>query len=69
MFTKLKLPVIVAPMFLVSSTESVIASCRNGVVGSISLLNARTAEKCEEMLAELKAVLPTEPWAVVLASL
>lgn len=64
MFTKLKLPVIVAPMFLVSNTESVIASCRNGVVGSIPLLNARTAEKCEEMLTELKAALPTEPWAV-----
>ncbi|SER67709.1 nitronate monooxygenase family protein [Psychrobacillus sp. OK032] len=64
MLTKLKLPVIVAPMFLVSSTESVIASCRNGVVGSIPLLNARTEEKCEEMLADLKAALPTEPWAV-----
>ena len=64
MLDKLKLPVIVAPMFLVSSPESVIASCKSGVVGSIPLLNARTAEMCEEWLKQLKAALPTEPWAV-----
>lgn len=64
MFDKLSIPVIVAPMFLVSSPESVIASCRSGVVGSIPLLNARTAEKCEEWLKEIKEALPTEPWAV-----
>lgn len=64
MFDKLSLPVIVAPMFLVSSPESVIAACRSGVVGSIPLLNARTAEACEGWLKELKEALPTEPWAV-----
>ena len=35
MFENLSIPVIVAPMFLVSSPESVIASCKSGVVGSI----------------------------------
>lgn len=64
MFDKLVIPVIVAPMFLVSSPEFVIASSRSGVVGSIPLLNARTVEKCEEWLQTLKASLPTEPWAV-----
>jgi len=64
MFERLAIPVIVAPMFLVSSPELVIASSRSGVVGSIPLLNARTAETCEEWLQELKAALPTEPWAV-----
>lgn len=64
MFDKLSLPVIVAPMFLISSPESVIAACKSGVVGSIPLLNARTAETCEVWLKELKEYLPTEPWAV-----
>lgn len=64
MFDELSLPVIVAPMFLVSSAESVIAACKSGVVGSIPLLNARTAEASEELLKELKEALPTEPWAV-----
>ncbi|MFC0272521.1 NAD(P)H-dependent flavin oxidoreductase [Metabacillus herbersteinensis] len=64
MFDKLAIPVIVAPMFLVSSPELVIASSRSGVVGSIPLLNARTAEICEEWLQELRAALPIEPWAV-----
>lgn len=64
MFDKLSLPVIVAPMFLVSSVEMVIASCKHGLVGSIPMLNARTAEDAENMLKELKEALPTEPWAV-----
>lgn len=51
-------------MFLVSSPELVIASCKSGVVGSIPLLNARTAAACETLLKELKSALPTEPWAV-----
>ncbi|BDH62257.1 2-nitropropane dioxygenase [Lysinibacillus sp. PLM2] len=64
MLDKLSIPVIVAPMFLVSSVDMVIASSRSGVVGSIPLLNARTAEECEKMLKQLKEALPTEPWAV-----
>ena len=64
MFENLSIPVIVAPMFLVSSPESVIASCKSGVVGSIPLLNARSAEACEVWLQQLKEALPTEPWAV-----
>lgn len=64
MFDKLVLPVIVAPMFLVSSPKLVIESSRSGVVGSIPLLNARTSEECAEWLDKLKVELPTEPWAV-----
>nr|WP_232337028.1 nitronate monooxygenase [Lysinibacillus timonensis] len=64
MFDKLSLPIIVAPMFLVSSVELVIASSKNGLVGSIPMLNARTEEAAEEMLKQLKEALPTEPWAV-----
>ena len=39
-----RLPVVVAPMFLVSGPDLVIASCRNGVIGSFPTLNARTPE-------------------------
>lgn len=64
MFSRLELPVIVAPMFLVSSPELVIASSRNGLVGSIPLLNARTKEQCEEWLQQLSDELADVPWAV-----
>lgn len=39
---RLRLPVIVAPMFLVSDPGLVIASCRAGVVGSFPANNARS---------------------------
>jgi len=47
---KLTLPVIVAPMFLVSGPELVIASCRSGVVGSFPFPNARKIDTLDEWL-------------------
>lgn len=41
---RLALPVIAAPMFLVSSPELVMAQCRAGIVGAIPALNARSSE-------------------------
>ena len=41
---RLALPVICAPMFIVSGPELVIAQCLSGVVGSFPALNARPAE-------------------------
>lgn len=64
MFSNLKLPIIVAPMFLVSSPELVIASSRSGVIGSIPLLNARRKEQCEEWLQQFSKELSDVPWAV-----
>lgn len=60
----MKLPIIVAPMFLVSTPEFVIESCRAGVIGSFPLLNARPIEECEKWLQEIKDALPDQPWAV-----
>ena len=37
----LALPVICAPMFIVSNPELVIAQCKGGVIGSFPALNAR----------------------------
>ncbi len=42
--SRLRLPVVVAPMFLVSDPDMVIASCRAGLVGSFPTANARTPE-------------------------
>ena len=43
----LALPVIGAPLFIVSCPELVIAQCLSGVVGSFPALNARPAEELE----------------------
>lgn len=59
-----KLPVIVAPMFLVSTPQMVIESGRAGVIGSFPLLNARPAEECARWLVEVKEALGDIPWAV-----
>ncbi|MEW8987236.1 MAG: nitronate monooxygenase, partial [Bacillus sp. (in: firmicutes)] len=64
MLKNLKIPVIVAPMFLVSSPKLVIEASQGGVVGSIPLLNARSSEILEEWLTEIKEALPDKPWAV-----
>ncbi|MGN4124611.1 NAD(P)H-dependent flavin oxidoreductase [Lysinibacillus sphaericus] len=58
------LPIIVAPMFLVSNPEMVIAASKAGAIGSFPLLNARPTAVCAEWLQEIKEALPTEPWAV-----
>ncbi len=58
------LPIIVAPMFLVSNPKMVIEASRTGAIGSFPLLNARPASTCAEWLEEIKTELPTEQWAV-----
>ncbi|WP_134702063.1 nitronate monooxygenase family protein [Ammoniphilus sp. YIM 78166] len=63
----LSLPVIAAPMFLVSSPELVIETCKAGIVGSFPLLNARTTEILEDwmkQIAEALAEVEAAPWAV-----
>lgn len=59
-----KLPVIVAPMFLVSTPEMTIKSGKAGVIGSFPLLNARPVEKCAKWLQNVKEELGEIPWAV-----
>lgn len=50
---RLRLPVIVAPMFIVSGTKLVIEACKNGMVGTFPSLNGRTPEDFENMLIEI----------------
>jgi nitronate monooxygenase len=65
---RLSLPVIGAPMFIVSVPELVIAQCKAGVVGSFPSLNARPAEELEKWLQriqdELSADALSAPFAV-----
>ena len=49
---RLSLPLIAAPMFLVSGIELVVAACRNGVIGSFPTVNCREAEQLDRWLAE-----------------
>jgi nitronate monooxygenase len=53
----LALPVIGAPMFIVSNPALVIAQCVSGIVGSFPALNARPAERLDEWLREITAAL------------
>jgi nitronate monooxygenase len=51
---RLSLPLIAAPMFLVSGTELVVAACRNGVIGSFPTVNCRTPEQLDQWLGEIE---------------
>ncbi|MRI01410.1 nitronate monooxygenase [Kriegella sp. EG-1] len=53
----LSLPVIAAPMFLISGPKLVIECCKNGIVGTFPALNQRTSEGFEEWLVEIKTSL------------
>jgi nitronate monooxygenase len=53
----LALPVIGAPMFIVSGPELVIAQCQAGIVGSFPALNARPAHMLDEWISRIKRTL------------
>src|SRR5216684_4385354 len=54
---KLSLPVIGAPLFIVSVPELVIAQCKAGIVGAFPALNARPKELLEEWIIRIKSEL------------
>lgn len=56
---KLNLPVIGAPLFIISHPPLVIAQCMAGVVGSFPALNARPKEQLDDWLAEITETLAT----------
>ena len=49
----LKIPVVAAPLFIISNPDLVIAQCKAGVVGSFPALNARPAEELDRWLEKL----------------
>ena len=72
--SNLHLPVIAAPLFIVSNPKLVIAQCTAGVVGSFPALNARPASQLDEWIHEITEALsahdrdnpeaPNAPFAV-----
>ncbi len=50
---RLRLPVVVAPMFLVSGPELVIAACQAGVLGTFPALNQRTTAGVDAWLTQI----------------
>ncbi len=63
----LRLPLIQAPMFLLSGPAMVIAACKAGVVGSFPTPNCRTTATLEQWLQEITAAVDPDrdaPWAV-----
>ncbi|WP_175653471.1 NAD(P)H-dependent flavin oxidoreductase [Pseudomonas sp. Marseille-P9899] len=52
---RLRLPVVAAPMFLISNPQLVLACCRNGVVGSFPALNQRETAGFKAWLEEIEA--------------
>lgn len=71
---KLRIPVVAAPLFIISHPPLVIAQCKAGVVGSFPALNARPEAQVDEWLAEITETLtahdaanphkPAAPFAV-----
>ena len=53
----LSLPVIGAPLFIISGPELVIAQCKAGIVGSFPALNARPQHVLEEWIVRIKTEL------------
>ena len=72
--SRLRLPVIGAPLFIVSNPHLVIAQCKAGIVGSFPALNARPQSQLDEWLHEITEALaahdrdhpdaPSAPFAV-----
>jgi nitronate monooxygenase len=52
---RLRLPLIAAPMLLVSGPELVIAACRAGIIGSFPTKNSRTVDELERWLARMQS--------------
>ena len=73
-FQHLQLPVIAAPMFILSGKEMVIEQCKAGIVGSFPALNARGEGEFEKWLQDINEELdrynqanpdtPAAPFAV-----
>jgi len=54
---KLSLPVICAPMFLISDPSLVISACKNGIVGTFPALNTRPQALLDDWLTQIKTEL------------
>ena len=71
---RLRLPIVAAPLFIISTPDLVIAQCKAGIVGSFPALNARPAAELDRWLERITTELaeydvanpdkPSAPFAV-----
>ena len=54
---ELNIPVVAAPMFLISGPQLVIECCKNGIVGTFPALNQRSTDGFESWVIEIKTAL------------
>ncbi|MGN5476361.1 NAD(P)H-dependent flavin oxidoreductase [Cupriavidus basilensis] len=62
--SRLRLPLIAAPMLRVSGPDLVAAACRSGVIGAFPTVNARGAEQLDAWLTQIKARCADSPGPV-----
>ena len=55
--SRLRLPLIAAPMYQVSGPELVIAACRAGVIGAFPTANCRSPQELEDWLTAIESAL------------
>ena len=53
LFDSLRVPVVAAPLFIISNPDLVIAECKAGIVGSFPSLNARPIEMLDQWLSRI----------------
>ena len=73
-FQTLRLPVIAAPLFIISNPNLLITECKEGVLGSIPALNARSLDILDQWLTRIRneleeynqanPILPAAPFAI-----
>ncbi|HLS79733.1 MAG TPA: nitronate monooxygenase [Nocardia sp.] len=70
LLSALRLPVVAAPMFLVSGPELVVAACRSGIIGSFPTQNCRTVEDLDVWMGTITDALGADavPWAANLVT-
>ncbi|ECF1263604.1 nitronate monooxygenase, partial [Salmonella enterica subsp. enterica serovar Uganda] len=51
--SRLRIPVVAAPLFIISHPPLVLAQCKAGIVGSFPALNARPEAQVDEWLAQI----------------
>lgn len=65
--SRLRLPIIVAPMFLTSDPGLVISACKAGLLGSLPSLNQRDSKGFDDWLTHIGTTLAAEPNAAPFA--
>ena len=64
--SRLRLPAICAPMFLVTSPDMVVSACKSGILGTFPATNARTEEQLVSWLDQISTSITKAdaPWAL-----